>query len=536
VSDTDSLLADVEGTIRPLHLASARAWWDAGTAATEENERRRVTTELALSDALADPDLYRAVAAARANGADGHRHANGADALRRRQLDVLHDALAPYQVPEALRHRIVTLEASVESRFARHRGVVGGVEVDDNAIRRILRESDDVLERREAWEASKTVGAAVADDVRELARLRNEAARGLGYRDWFALAIATTEMDEALLTATLAECDALTAGPFAAWKAEVDEGLARRFCCSVDQLRPWHYEDVFFQEVPVTGGLDTSDVFEGKDVVALARETFDGIGLETAAILDRSDLFPRPGKSQHAFCIDVDREGDVRVLANVEHDAYWADTMLHELGHGVFDLGLDRSLPWLLRESHLTTTEGIAIMMGSLAQDATWLREVAGLAASDAAALDPDLGLRRAAEALVFARWALVMTNFERALYANPEADLAVIWWRLVSRYQLLTAPEGRSEPDWAAKIHVACAPVYYHTYLYGNLVAAQLRAALERETGGLVGRREAGSFLVAQVFRPGQSLRWDEVVARATGEPLTATYLAAEIARGLPR
>jgi peptidyl-dipeptidase A len=525
VSDPQSLLDRAEDAIRPLFLASARAWWDASISATEENERRVVAAELALSDALAEPELYAGVSAARANGAEG---------LVRRQLDVLHVALVPNQVPEALRHRIVSLEASVESRFSRHRGVVGGAEVDDNEIRRILRESEDVAERREAWEASKTVGAAVADDVRELARLRNEAARGLGYRDWFALAIETMEMDEERLFATLGECDALTAAPFAAWKADVDAELARRFGCASGELRPWHYEDVFFQEVPVTGGLDTSHVFAGTDVVALARRTFDGLGLETASILERSDLFPRPGKSQHAFCIDVDREGDVRVLANVEHDSYWADTMLHELGHGVFDLGLDASLPWLVRDTHLTITEGIAIMMGSLAQDADWLRDVVGVDAGEAEALDAGLRRRRAAEALVFARWVLVITSFERALYADPEADLAAIWWELVSRYQLLTPPAGRHEPDWAAKIHVACSPVYYHTYLYGNLVAAQLRAALERETGGLVGRPEAGKFLAERVFAPGQSIRWDRLVERATGEPLGASHLAREIEVGL--
>jgi peptidyl-dipeptidase A len=525
VSDTQTLLEEAEEALRPLFVEAARAWWDANTDATEENERRRVAAELALTDALADPALYRAVADARTNGADG---------LVRRQLDVLYDALVPNQVDEALRHRIVTLEASVESRFARHRGVVRGTELDDNEIRRILRESDDVAERQEAWGASKTVGAAVADDVRALARLRNEAARSLGYRDWFALAIETMEMDEERLFATLRECDALTAAPFAAWKAETDAELARRFGCVTAELRPWHYEDVFFQEVPVTGSVDTSDVFAGADVVALARATYDGLGLETAPIVERSDLFPRPGKSQHAFCIDVDREGDVRVLANVEHDAYWADTMLHELGHGVFDLGLDRSLPWLLRDTHLTVTEAIAIMMGTLAQDASWLREVVGLPAAEAERLDAGLRRRRAAEAVVFARWVLVMTNFERALYADPEADLATTWWELVSRYQLLTPPEGRHEPDWAAKIHVACSPVYYHTYLYGNLVAAQLRAALERDAGGLVGRPQAGAFLAERVFRFGQSVRWDLLVEQATGEPLAATHLAREIELGL--
>ena len=124
------------------------SWWDANVSATEENEQRRVAAELALSDALADADLFGDIATARANGAEP---------LVRRQLDLLHASLVPQQVPESLRHRIVELEASVESRFAQHRGEVSGRPVDDNEIKRILRESDDVAERREAWEASKTV-------------------------------------------------------------------------------------------------------------------------------------------------------------------------------------------------------------------------------------------------------------------------------------------------------------------------------------------------------------------------------------------
>ncbi|MCZ7588967.1 MAG: M2 family metallopeptidase [Gaiella sp.] len=525
MSDPEAVVERAVERLRPLFTAASLSWWEANVSATEENERRRVAAELALSDALADADLFGNVQAARANGAPD---------LLRRQLDLLHASLVPQQVPEALRHRIVELEASVESRFARHRGEVGGRAVDDNEIKRILRTSGDVAERREAWEASKTVGAAVADDVRELARLRNEAARSLGYRDWFALAVETSELDETRLFETLDECDRLTAGAFAAWKADTDAQLAERFGCQVGELRPWHYEDPFFQEVPTAGGVDLADVFSGTDVVALARATYDGIGVDTGPILDRSDLHPRAGKCQHAFCVDVDREGDVRVLANVADDRYWADTMLHELGHGAYDLGFDRSLPWLLRDCHLTVTEGVAILMGRLAMEAEWLSEVAGVDAAEAERLDAALRAAQAAELLVFTRWVLVMTNFERALYADPEADLSALWWGLVSRYQLLTPADGRSAPDWAAKIHIACAPVYYHTYLYGNLVASQLRATLDRVAGGLVGRREAGALLRERVFRPGQSLRWDRLVEQATGEPLTAAHAARMIERGL--
>ena len=122
--------------------------------------------------------------------------------------------------------------------------------------------------------------------------------------------------------------------------------------------------------------------------------------------------------------------------------------------------------------------------------------------------IDADaLRAARAAEGLLFTRWVLVMTNFERVLYADPDGDLDTLWWDLVERYQLLTRPEGRKAPDWASKIHIASAPVYYHTYLYGHLVAAQLRAALARATGGLVGRSAAGAFLTEHVFSPGESL-----------------------------
>jgi len=523
VGDPASILARAEETLRPLHLAASQAWWDSSTAATEEHERQRVAAELALSDALAEPDLFREVSAARENGAES---------LVRRELELLYQGLLSNQVPEEIRHRIVQLEASVDSRFSQHRAIVGGRQLDDNEIRRVLRESDDPAERREAWEGSKTVGAAVADDVRQLARLRNEAARGLGYRDWFALALATMEMDENRLFQTLDECDTLTAGPFARWKAETDAALARRFGCGVDELRPWHYEDVFFQEVPVTGSVDTSEAFADTDVVALARKTFDGLGLPTATILDRSDLFPRDGKSQHAFCIDIDREGDVRVLCNIEPSERWMETMLHEFGHATYDRECDRTLPWLVRTaSHPLTTEGIAMLFGRLTRDPTWLTEVAGVDRADVAALRPDLVAARRAGLLVFARWVLVMTTFERRLYADPDGDLDAFWWDLVERYQRVRRPDGRQAPDWAAKIHLAAAPVYYQNYLYGELFASQLDATLATRTGGLVDRPEAGALLAREVFGPGTSLRWDELVARATGGPLSAAHLARQLA-----
>jgi peptidyl-dipeptidase A len=522
VGNTTALVLEAEELLGPLSTERNIAWWDVNAEANDENERRRAETELSYSNTLADTELFESIENARNDGADG---------LVRRRLDLLHDLMLPHQVPAGLRERIVELEASVEARFARHRGVVGGEEVDDIAIKRVLRESDDVAERQEAWEAAKTVGAAVADDVRELARLRNESARALGYRDWFALSIAVSELDEAKLFETLAACDRATAEPFARWKAALDERLAERFGCAVGELRPWHYADPFFQEPPPDGGLDLDPLFRGRDLVELGTQTFDGMGIDVAGTLARSDLFPRACKCQHAFCMDVDREGDIRVLMNVTDNHDSMNTLLHELGHAIYDLGFDDELPWLLRDTHLVTTEASALLFGSLAGQRDWLVQVLGVDSGEAAELEDRLRAARAAELLVFTRWVLVMTGFERELYADPEADLDGVWWGLVSRHQLVTPPAGRRAPDWASKIHVAVAPVYYHTYLYGSIVALQLHEALQASAGGIVGKPEAGRMLEERLFADGLSQRWDRLVERATGSPFSVDALARAVA-----
>jgi peptidyl-dipeptidase A len=518
------LVAELEQLLRPLEVELAEAWWESNTKSSDAADERRTAAELARREFLADPTRFAAVRDAR----DALAGASDADPLLRRQLDVLHDAFVPHQVPAELRRAIVELETRVESTFNNFRGAIDGRRVDDNQIAEILRSSDDTDERRAAWDAAKQIGPAVADRIRELARLRNQAAEALGARDHFALALATGELDEDRLFATLDDVDRATAEPFAEWKRGVDERLAARFGCAIDDLRPWHYDDPFFQNPPAEGAVSIDHFFTDADLEALTVRTYDGLGLDVRTVLDHSDLYARDGKSQHAFCIDIDRSGDVRVLCNVEPSERWMDTMLHEFGHAIYDRECDRSLPWLVRgAAHALTTEGIAMLMGRLPRDPTWLREVAALPETDVDTLADSLAEARRAALLVFARWVLVMTNFERRLYADPDADLDTLWWDLVEHHQLVHRPDGRHAPDWAAKIHLAAAPVYYQNYLYGELFASQLDATLRERAGGIVDRVEAGALLRDDVFAPGASLRWDALVERATGSPLSAEHLA---------
>jgi peptidyl-dipeptidase A len=115
-----------------------------------------------------------------------------------------------------------------------------------------------------------------------------------------------------------------------------------------------------------------------------------------------------------------------------------------------------------------------------------------------------------------------VMFDFEREFYADPNRDdLNDLWWDLVERLQLVNRPPERNEPDWAAKIHVAVAPVYYHNYVLENLISAQLRNHLEtRVTGGeqFFASEAAGRYLQEAIFGPGARNGWQDTVLGATG------------------
>ncbi len=514
------LLAELTDQLVSLDDAANAAWWRASIEVSAEHEAQRTEADIAIRTVLGDRDLF-----ARLQASEG-----GSDS-ERRQRDVLIDRMRPHQIAPELRDDLARFEARLDGTYNAFRPTLDGVQVDDNHLADILRQSVSGTERRAAWEATKQVGPVVAAEVIELARLRNEAARALGSRDYFALALETAELDEADLLATLDAVDAATRAPFARWKERTDAERAQRFGCRPADLRPWHYDDPFFQSVRGGDAADLTNWFESVDLVDVTRRTYAGIGIAIDPILARSDLDPRPGKSQHAFCIDIDRAGDVRVLCNNVSGEYWSETMLHEFGHAIYDVGVNPDLPWPVRTMHPLTTEGIAMLFGRLTLDPEWLRDVLGVDADTVAAAARALADRRRTALLVFARWVLVMTNFERRFYADPDADHNQTWWDLVDEFQLVTRPDGRDAPDWAAKLHVALAPVYYQNYLLGELVASQIQATVVERFGGIVNRPEVGRYLQSEVFAPGWSMRWNELVATATGAPLSVDAFAAELA-----
>jgi peptidyl-dipeptidase A len=122
-------------------------------------------------------------------------------------------------------------------------------------------------------------------------------------------------------------------------------------------------------------------------------------------------------------------------------------------------------------------------------------------------------------------------------MYEDPGQDLNKLWWDLVEKYQKVRRPPDRNAPDYASKVHIVSAPVYYHNYMMGELFASQVHHAIAREVykGAdpdaviYVGNKEVGAFMKKRVFEPGRTLSWNELTRHATGAPLNAKAFAAD-------
>lgn len=533
VNDFASFAADLRARVEPLEIEVGDAWWQANLASSPESEERAGHAQKEITRLYADRAAYAQLQGMADTGMP-------ADDARQRQL-LLH-SYAGNQMDDAVIEEIVDTERAVESRYNSFRPMLRGVPTGDNALRDILRTSLDSEARREAWEASKEIGREVAGDVLKLVTLRNREARRLGYADYYTMALALQEQDKDALLALLDTVEAQTNTLWRAYKTGLDAVLAARFKITPADLRPWHYGDPFFQEAPA-GGVDLDRYFADKNLEALTADFFAAIGLDVRDILDRSDLYERENKSQHAFCIHVGRFGDVRVLCNCTPSERWMGTMLHEFGHAVYDKFLGNDLPFFLRApAHTLTTEAIAMLMGRLSRNAAWLVRYAQVASDEASVIAQSAEAEAAAQLLIFARWVLVMAHFERALYENPNQDLNALWWQIVARFQNVLPPDERAAPDWAAKNHIALAPVYYHNYLMGEMFASQLLEYLRTHVlpagsneDDLVSSPLVGDYLKRNVFAHGARLPWDELIEAATSEPLNAAHFAAHLVPAAP-
>ena len=524
------ILSSTESSIHPLYIQSSNAYWN-GTISGDSDEFAKYSeANIAMSRIYSNSVVFEKLKAIKERG-------NINDPLLKRQLDVVYNSFLSNQADSSLLEQIISKSTSLEQKYAEFRANFRGKPISDNEVESILQNSTENNDLEEVWKAHKEIGTFVANDVLEIIKLRNKLAYSLGYDNFHTMSLELSGQNPEEISALFDELDSLTKDEFERLKREMDIAFSKRYGISENELMPWHFQGRYFQESPKLYPVDLDKFYKGKNLEKLTEEFYSGIGLNVSSIMKSSDLYEKPLKNQHAYCIDINANGDVRVLANISDNESWMGTMLHEFGHAVYALGHDDSSnPFFLRNAaHTFTTEAIAMIFGRLSRNPEWMRLSLGLTDIEKSEIEEDCYKSLKLQQLVFSRWVQVVYRFEKEMYSNPEQDLNALWWNLAEKYQMLKKPHNRDMPDWATKIHIALYPCYYHNYQLGELLASQIHYYIvdnitksgDYKNECYIGNPEIGKWMNDNIFKIGMKLEWNEMIEKATGEKLTAKYYA---------
>jgi peptidyl-dipeptidase A len=404
-----ALIATYQDEALQLFKDSAAAEWEAAVTGKEEDFARLSEAKLRWANYHSNKETYEKIKNLRQN-------AVGLDPVNARAAERMEQEHAKNQLPEDLQKKMIEMSSEIEMIFQNYRPKLDGKEYTNNDLLEMIAAENDSARRHEIWKALKQVGGEVHEKIAALARVRNEAARQLGYKNYWEMQVILQDYVPEELLAIFESLEKTTRPLFKNMKEKLDSELSARFNVPVSQLKPWHYDNPFFQQAPPSKTIDPNVFYKDKtkeEIVEIALRYYKKIGLPYEKVVAKSDMYEREGKNQHAFSIDMDTLGDARNLCNVKPTAEWMDTVLHEGGHGVYSLGHDRSLPFILRDSaHIFTTEGVAMFFGAKARDPQWMIAFAGADPQKARSAATALREQRIREQLIFCRWTAVMLNF----------------------------------------------------------------------------------------------------------------------------
>src|SRR5262249_7170022 len=153
------------------------AWWNANVTGKEEDFKKKEETQNRIDEALSDPQTFQELKDLKTQGGID-------DPIVAREIDVLYLAYLEKQLDRDLLKKIVATGVKVEKAFNAFRARVDGKEMTDSEVRNVLKTSKDSARLKAVWEASKAVGSVVESDLKELVRLRNQAAQKLSSKNY----------------------------------------------------------------------------------------------------------------------------------------------------------------------------------------------------------------------------------------------------------------------------------------------------------------------------------------------------------------
>ena len=549
--EAEAFLADVTGLMAPVATSTNRADWLAATDVTPEHTGQRTGADKALAALAGSKLVIERSKALLAN-------AKQLDDVTARQLHklLLGAAETPGTIPDVVAKRVETeaRQSQILDGYTfclQPKGNTCARPSSANEIDGILRKSRDLQERLRVWVASKEIGRPLRPGLVELVSLRNQVAREMGHKSYFALKVADYGMTTAEMMKLLDDTLATTKPLYDGLHCWAKHQLAARFKRPAPRLIPAHWiGNRWAQSWP--GLVDEANLdalFKGTSPETIVRSSeafYFALGFPKLppSFWEKSDLYPVPPgvqrkKNAHASAWHIDRDQDVRSLMSVEANEQWFGTSHHELGHIHYFLSYSRpEVPFLLRDG---ANRAFHEAMGELARLASrqtpYLVRI-GVMPKDKAPAPEGWLLQSAMDSIVFLPWSAgTMSHFEHDLYETelPPGEWQKKWWDYVAQFQGVVAPAGREGDlcDACTKTHINDNAASYYDYALATLIKFQLHdhictKILKQDVRACDYTGKAVGDFLRGILSLGATRDWRAVIKDATGEAISPRALMA--------
>ena len=419
-------------------------------------------------------------------------------------------------------------EADIGQKYNTYVPMIDGKEVTKVDITKILQTEENPDIRKKAYEAKVEGGDLIADDLIELVKMRNEYAKTKGFDNYFEYMIKEEyDVEPQFLNKLIDDVYLKAQSKIKVLQEKRQKELKEHF--GVNKLDAYHYGllldsnpekgvNEILQSCEKTSPVSKKGVNEiliNNNIENISRKTYSGMGYDIDKLQAEGkltlDLYPRKGKNTHGFCFGIEAGKDSRILANLMNNVQSIDTLNHELGHCMYDLGLSTELPFFDRSpSSSAVTEAIAMMMGDIMKKEDILKDIV-----------PDELLKKFKDSFKddeanFVSRSLQIINFERELYKNPDQNPAKLWADIKKKY--LNRDE-KADNEWATIPHYLTHPGYYQNYFRATLMKAQIYNHLHEVLGNITENKNTAEYMDKNIFSVGSSIEEYDLIKQLTGK-----------------
>ena len=504
----DELAVKLESIV----IDSKKADWDFYTNSTDENLQKSQEMSDKIYEIFHDEKTYNKFLEIDKTKLSKH------DARQLKDLiKTFDEEISTGEAKKKLRDK----ENEIAQKYNSYVPTIDGKEVTRLELSRISDEEKDPVIRKKAYEAEIKGGDLIAEELRELVKMRNEYAKTKGYETYFDYMLKEEyDVDAEFLDKLINEVYTLSSDKIKLLLNKRTKELKEIF--KTDKLESYHYGIISDSDPE----KEVNEILEKHNVEDVTKQVYSGMGYDMSKMVEDGrltlDLYPRKNKNTHGFCFDIEYGKDSRILANLRNNYTSLSTLCHEMGHSVYDLGVSADLPYFDRSiASMAFTEAVAMMMQDLPKKENIL-----------ASIVPEELLHRFKETqkeddAYFVARSLEIIEFERDMYKNPEQDLKKLWQEKRAKYL-----DRNVEPDngWATIPHYLSHPGYYQNYFRAALMKAQMYNHLRETLGNITENEKSAEYIDKNIFSVGASIEEYDLIKQLTGKEFSSEDFARNI------